>query len=306
METVLVKALSFILIILCAYALKRAGIFCKEDNRIVMKLILNVTLPAAVVAGFGGYTRDLSLVLAAFLGFGLNVVMMLAGYLAAYRKSREEQTFNIVNYSGYNIGTFAMPYLQSFLGNAGTIVACIFDAGNALMCTGLTYAFAAGFCGKQVERGLGAFAVRLFASVPFDVYGIMLALYVLDVHLPEPVYRIASAFGSGNAFLAMFMIGLAFELKLERDQVRDVAWALIIRFGCAAVFALGIYYLTSWPRTVRQTLALIVFAPVSAMTVINTQRCGGDTEKAGVISSLSILTGIIVITSLVIRWNLSQ
>lgn len=115
---------------------------------------------------------DLSLVLAAFLGFGLNVVMMLAGYLAAYRKSREEQTFNIVNYSGYNIGTFAMPYLHSFLGNAGTIVACIFDAGNALMCTGLTYAFAAGFCGKQVERGLGAFAVRLFASVPFDVYGI--------------------------------------------------------------------------------------------------------------------------------------
>lgn len=62
----------------------------------------------------------------------------------------------------------------------------------------------------------------LFASVPFDAYGIMLVLYVLDVHLPEPVYRIASAFGSGNAFLAMFMIGLAFELKLERDQVRDV------------------------------------------------------------------------------------
>ena len=36
METVLVKALSFILIILCAYALKRAGIFCKEDNRMVV------------------------------------------------------------------------------------------------------------------------------------------------------------------------------------------------------------------------------------------------------------------------------
>ena len=186
METVLVKALSFILIILCAYALKRAGIFCKEDNRIVMKLILNVTLPAAVVAGFSDYTRDLSLVLAAFLGFGLNIVMMFAGYLAAFRKSREEQTFNIVNYSGYNIGTFAMPYLQSFLGNAGTIVACIFDAGNALMCTGLTYAFAAGVCGKQVERGPGAFAARLFASVPFDAYGIMLVLYVLfRSHLTE-------------------------------------------------------------------------------------------------------------------------
>ena len=107
------------------------------------------------------------------------------------------------------------------------------------------------------------------------------------------------------AFLAMFMIGLAFELKLERDQVRDVVRALIIRFGSAAVFALGIYYLTPWSRTVRQTLALIVFAPVSAMTVINTQRCGGDTEKAGVISSLSILTSIVVITLLVIRWNLS-
>lgn len=140
--------------------LETGGVFCKEDNRIVMKLILNVTLPAAVIAGFSGYTRDLSLVLAAFLGFGLNIVMMFAGYLAAFRKSREEQTFNIVNYSGYNIGTFAMPYLQSFLGNTGTIVASIFDAGNALMCTGLTYAFAAGFCGKQVERGPGAFAAR--------------------------------------------------------------------------------------------------------------------------------------------------
>ncbi|MCD7909342.1 MAG: AEC family transporter, partial [Clostridium sp.] len=200
----------------------------------------------------------------------------------------------------YNIGTFAMPYLQSFLGNTGTIVACIFDAGNALMCTGLTYAFAAGFCGKTVERGPGAFVRRLFSSVPFDAYAGMLILYVLDVHLPGPVSRVAAAFGSGNAFLAMFMIGLAFELKLNREKLGEVAKAILIRFGCAALFALGIFYLTPWPAAVRQTLALIVFAPVSAMTVINTQRCGGDTEKAGLISSLSILAGIVIITALVI------
>lgn len=305
MENVLIKALSVILIIVCAYGLKQAGVFCREDNRVVMKLILNVTLPAAVIASFDGYTRDLSLVLAAFLGFGLNIAMMFAGYLAAFRRSREEQTFNMLNYSGYNIGTFAMPYLQSFLGNTGTIVACIFDAGNALMCTGLTYAFAAGFCGKQVERGPAAFARRLFSSVPFDTYAAMLVLYVLDAHLPGPVYRVAAAFGGGNAFLAMFMIGLAFELKLDRGKLWEVARALLVRFGCAVIFALGIYWLLPWPAVVRQTLVLIVFAPVSAMTVINTQRCGGDTEKAGVISSLSILAGLIIITALAVGWNLS-
>jgi predicted permease len=218
MQTVLLKAGSFILVIITGYLLKKAGLFKPSENRTIMKLIMNVTLPAAVITSFSHYERDMTLLSVFFLGFFLNILMVVIGYLTAWNKDRSLKAFNMINYSGYNIGTFAMPYLQSFLGNAGTIVACLFDSGNAVMCTGVTYAAASAVAGEKGRQGVAGIIKKLVSSVPFDIYLIMMVVYIADIHFPQPVYTVTGIFGSGNAFLAMFMIGGALEFCTDRKK----------------------------------------------------------------------------------------
>lgn len=304
MQAVFLKAGSFVLIILAGYLLKKAGLFKPVENRTIMKLILNVTLPAAVVTSFADYERDMALLSVFFLGFALNVLMAAIGYLAAGKQDGAGKAFNMINYSGYNIGTFAMPYLQSFLGSMGTIVACLFDSGNAVMCTGVTFAAASSLAGEKNGRGMACFMKKLFRSVPFDTYLLMIILYMADFRFPAPVYEVTGAFAGGNAFLAMFMIGGALEFSRDSKKLRSIMKVLAIRYGTAVCLAAAFYYLLPFPLEIKRILMIIVFAPVSSMGVINTERLNGDVERAGIINSMSVLISLAVMTGLVSFWKL--
>ncbi len=71
MQTVLLKAGSFVLVIAAGYLLKKTGLFKTSENRTIMKLIMNVTLPAAVITSFSNYERDFSLNFCIFPWFPL-------------------------------------------------------------------------------------------------------------------------------------------------------------------------------------------------------------------------------------------
>jgi hypothetical protein len=237
------------------------------------------------------------------LGLFMNLIMIGIGYLIALKKGKEEKAFNIINYSGYNIGTFAMPYLQNFLGNMGIVVACLFDAGNAIMCTGITYAIASQIVGRE-KSSYKEFLKKIFSSVPFDLYLIMLFCYFTDFRFPEYIYSIASPIGKANPFLAMFMIGLSFEVICEKKVLKEVGMTLVIRYSIAAIVAYGVYNYLPFESEVRRVITLIVFAPMSALNIINTIRCNGNKEKSGLINSMSILISLTIMTSLIIIWKL--
>ena len=304
MEYIIGKAGNFILIIIAGYLFKKIGLFKPEDNRTIMKLLMHVTLPAAVIASFSSYDRDLRLLAVFFIGLLLNILMLSIGYCSAKKDKPAEKAFNMVNFSGYNIGTFAMPYLQTLLGNTGVIVACLFDAGNAVMCTGMTYALASMVAGEQTGGIKQNFFKKLFSSVPFDVYLLMIILYAADLHFPQGVYTAAAAFGGANAFLAMFMIGGAFEFCGDSKRIGRVARVLIIRYSVAAAVSCLFYYTLPFSLEIKRILMIIAFAPVSAMCVIFTDRLNGDTELAGIINSMSILVSLFIMTVLVCVWGL--
>ena len=52
MGTVFVKAACFILIIFLGYASKRLGLLRQEDLPVFSKLVIKITLPAAIVTNF--------------------------------------------------------------------------------------------------------------------------------------------------------------------------------------------------------------------------------------------------------------
>ena len=301
MEAILTKVFAFVFIIFLSYGLKRAGFFRPSDFKLISNIVLKITLPCAVISNFNRMDIETALFSLVFAGVVCNLVTIAIGYAVAWRKSRATQAFNMINYSGYNIGCFTMPYIQSFLGPTGVIATCLFDAGNSLLCTGATYSMAAAVAQTGEKSTVGLFFRRMFASIPMDTYIIMVILALLHVKLPPLLISFTDTVGMANAFLAMMMIGIGFELHLSRSSMLHILRIILHRYLIAAVLAWLFYRYAPFDAEVRKTLALIAFAPVSAVCAIFTAKCHGDVALSCTLNSLTILLSIIFMTVLMIE-----
>lgn len=304
MFSILTKAFSFVFIIALAYALKRIGLFGPKDYSVVVKLVLNVTLPAAVICNFAVTPLDTSMLLLALIGFLANCLMLGVGLLLGRGKDRGLRALYALSCPGYNIGAFSMPFAQGFLGASGVAAACIFDTGNAIMCTGGSYAITDTLLspGKQ-GSALKALGKKLLSSTPFLTYTLMLVLGLFHISIPMGLANFVRPIADANAYCAMFMIGLMFELNLTPEIFRSVGIIVLVRNVAAIALAAVFYFLLPLPLAMRQALVVIAFAPPSAITAAFTERCGGDGAAASCAASCCILTALIGMTTALVLMN---
>ena len=174
----------------------------------------------------------------------------------------------------------------------------MFDVGNAIMCFGFTFAIA-----MMVSKGKGnvdkkEIVKTLFSSMPFVTYLVMIILCALHLSLPEPVYTVAGMIGQANAFVAMLLIGILFEPKFNRNELKDMVGVFSLRMLLGVAFALCIYFLLPLPLMYRQILAVIVFSPILSVAPIYTERCGYNRSVAAVLNSLMLPFSMVVMTIL--------
>lgn len=298
MVSVLVTAASFLLLILFGYVLKRMGFFGPHDYQLLSKLVMNLTLPAAAVVNFATLELTPSLLSLMVLGIVMNALAVLAGWVLTLHKDKVQRFFAIFNWSGYNMGAFAMPYLQGFLGPAGVGAACIFDVGNAVMTTGGIYALS-GFL--VPEEGMERFSVRdaakkLFSSTIFDTYLLMLILGLLKIPLPDVVIRLLSPAAAANSCMAMLTVGLMLELKFSPGDLRESMGLILGRNIIAAVAAGAFYILAPFSREIRQAIAISLFAPIAVASAAFSEKCGCDPGLVGFTISASILISLPLMT----------
>ena len=159
MLDILTRAGCFVAIILLGYTFRRTGIFGPETFGVISKIVMKITLPAALIASAAGKPIDASMLTLALLGLGGGLIYILAGWLVSLKGSRSEKAFYIQNIPGYNIGTFALPFTQSFLGPVGVLTTSIFDLGNAIVCFGASFSIA-----RAVKEGGKADFRRILKS----------------------------------------------------------------------------------------------------------------------------------------------
>lgn len=294
MIEILIRAACFVAIILLGYLLRRVGFFKEEDFHLLSKIVLKITLPAAIVSSVANKEIDPSLMFISLIGLMGGVVYMLLMYLFNLHNPKEQKAFDMLNISGYNIGNFTLPFAQSFLGSVGVLTVSLFDVGNAVICLGGAYSVAA------IVKDGGRFDVRkivktLMRSVPFMAYVIMLLLGLLRIHVPEPVTTFAGIISGGNAFLAMLMIGVGFRLSGDRAQIGHIAKILMVRYALAAALAAGCFFLLPLALEYRQALALLTFSPIGSAVPAFTEELKGDIGLSSAINSMSILISIVCI-----------
>lgn len=304
MIDVIIRASAFILCIAAGYIFKRFGFFNKEDFQRISRIVLTITLPCAVITNFMKMDMANYLVWIVPIGFLCNVLMSGIGYFLGKRHGKERQAFNVINFSGYNIGCFTMPYVQSFLGPAGVVATCLFDAGNALLCVGATYAIASGIVGKNESKGILPIIKKTFTSVPLWSYLIMLVISMMHFRLPRVILTFADIVGSANGFLAMLMLGIGFEITLPKGQGKRIAQIILIRYGVAVLVSAALYFMLPFELEIRQAMALVAFAPVSAVCAAYTERIDGDVPLSACSNSISILCSIVCLTGLIMLFGL--
>lgn len=289
---VLTQALCFIGIILLGNVLRQLGFFREEDFPVLSKIVLKISLPAAIVSSFANKEVSAGMLGLSLLGFLSGALYILLAFLMSAGRDRESRAFAVMNLPGYNIGNFTLPFVQGFLGPAGVIATSLFDAGNAVICLGASYSMA-----SFALNGEGRFSVRelfrkLLRSLPFDVYLLMTVLALLHIHVPPAVTDFAGIIGNSNAFLAMLMIGVGFHLSGSREQTAAIVRVIAVRYGTALLLAIGFCYLLPFAQEVRQTLCILVFAPLGSAAPAFTSELGLDVGLASAINSISIVVSI--------------
>lgn len=290
------KAASFVAIIILGYVLKRKGFFKEEDFYILSKIVLKITLPAAIVSNFSGIDLQPFMLVMILLGLGGGVLLAGLAFAVCVGKTRDEKAFHILNLAGYNIGNFTMPFAQSFLGPLGVVATSIFDSGNAIVSLGGTFSLAV-----MIKEGNGRIRLMpiiktLFRSVPFDAYVLMTVLSLLHISMPAPVISFAEIIAGANGFMAMLMIGVGFKLSGSREQMGKIIKLLTLRYSVSIVLAAAFYLLLPFAEEYRQALAILALSPIASAAPAFTGSIGGDVGLSSAVNSLSIVISIVLIT----------
>ena len=299
MEAILMRAGSFMAVIILGYVLKKVGFFKEEDFYVMSKIMVKITLPASIIVNFSQTKMEPSMFLLCLLGFGGGILYMALGWIMG-GKDPDEKGFQILNLSGYSIGSFTMPFTSSFFGPAGVVVTSLFDTGNAVIALGGSYSIGAMVKNREKKFSFIPLCKTLLCSVPFDAYLFMYILYWLHLSLPAPVLNIAQLVANANAFLAMLMLGVGFKLSGDRTQMSKIMKMLGVRYGVAVLTAAAFYFLLPFSLEYRKALAVLVFSPIAAAAPAFTADLKGDINLASAVNSLSIIISMFCITCVLI------
>lgn len=298
--TYMLKPMAYVLIIVLGFALKRIGFLKDQDRAAFSRVMLSVTLPCAIVQAFDGLSMDAHMLLIVAIGLFCAGMPILLMYATTRGQDKALRAYRMLNIGGYNIGCFSVPLLSAFFGSAGVVSACLFDIGNAVIMTGGAYAMTSTLLhtGGEGREGAKEILMKFLRSVPFDTYMLLLALGALGVTLPAPVFELTRPIGQANSFIAMLIIGMAFEPAADPALLREAGRELLIRYGLATAFSLVIYFAMPFDLLTRQVLVVVCFAPLSSLAPIYTERCHGDEALASFTNSASILVSLICMLGL--------
>ena len=297
MQDILSRAGYFVAIILLGFILRRVGLFKEGDFRVLSNITLKITLPASIVVSFAQMEINPSMLTITLMGFGGGVIYMLVALAINAKASREQRAFDVLNLPGYNIGLFAMPFVQSFLGPVGVVTTSLFDTGNAFVCLGGAYGIASSIkAGKGFS--IGRILKALGTSVPFLSYIVMIILSLTGVRLPAVVLDFADIIKASNTFLAMLMIGVGLKISASWKQLGHILKIVLLRYAVAAALGAVFYFLLPFDLEIRKTLTLLAFAPIGAAVPAFTEELKADTGLSSAINSICIVCSIVIMTAL--------
>ncbi|RBP97429.1 permease [Bifidobacterium aemilianum] len=325
MEAIIQPAV-MLLIVAAGYVLKRMGLFRPDDYRVLQTAEFNLVLPGTIIYSFATNEHAVNLLWISAFALLAALTPTLLIYLATVRRPVSDRAFLMLNGSGFNVGCFCFPMLQSLVGPAALVPAAMFDIGNNIMVAAGTNVMTQTFLhikpGKPLSEQspgsaptlphskpkdrdvrrlqrralVGNIAKGFLGSPSFDVYLVMILCMVLDLHLPHWMALVTQPFSAANALCAMLMVGMLMELPDSKGDLLSVLEVLAWRLPCGIVFAASAWFLLPFDPMTRQAVALCCLAPTAVFSTMFTDKVLGNAKLAGFTLALTATIGIVTMT----------
>lgn len=293
---------AYLIVMAGGYLLKRLGVFGVQHARAFSKVIMTVTLPAAILHGAAGAQFNAVLVLTVVMSVCLNALLMGMGAAVSRGLPGRDRALCALNSNTFNTGNFAMPFLSGFVGADAFAAICMFDMGSAITTFGPNYAVACALMGARDGKkiGLRDIVKSMLTTPTFDTYLFVVLLNVMHWQLPKLAADTVAMAAGANTFLAMLTIGILFDLKFEKGGAGLIARVLGVRYAvCSAVAVLLWFFFPAPAETVR-TLCITAMAPIANCATIITVEQGCDGTVSAVINSLSMVISVAVMLTLLL------
>lgn len=301
MGVVVLQAFILFWMIVLGFITKRVGLLNKSDGNILGRIVMNITLPAVIIINLARLTLQKDLIFLVFLGLFWTVGQLLLTYFVVKQKEKLLKLFYLYGTSGFNIGNFTIPFIQSTI-PIGLPLVLMFDIGNSIMLSGGTKIVVDQMVSEHKQLKIKQILKQLFTSVPFVCYVIMLTLKLTSIELPASILGFVSPIAEANIFLSMFMIGLFMELRLSKTMTAEVLRVLFIRFGVGLLIA-GVLYFLPMQNLTKMILSLLAFSPIPLFSIMLAVQDGVKEEWMGVSASISFLISLPLMTAVLVVYQ---
>ncbi len=291
----------YLLVLAGGYILKKLYVVQKEDTRFLSSLIMNVTLPAAILKGSANAELSGFLLIIFLLAILLNFLLLAGGFFASWGLPGRDRGLMILNSNTFNHGNFAIPFLSAYVSGDVFAAMGVYDAGSALCTFGPNIVLAHKVMEQNGKKiALSDILKKLFTTPTILAYLLMLLMSAVHWQFPSVVAGVISMAGSANSFLAMLCVGMLFDLRLPKSGYGLILKTLVMRYSiCFAFAALLWLFLPAPPETVW-TIVIMTLAPIANCATVITVEEGCDGTMSAVINSFSMVFSIVVMVLLLL------
>jgi len=290
--TIMNQVLIIFMIIIIGYIAAKLGYISREVRRGLNDLLLNITLPAMVIATFdadlpASAVAGLGTVMAfAFLSHFLSAVLSFFLFRRYPARARSVLSSAAVF---TNCGFIGFPIMESIYGPVGIFYASIYSLAFSL------FVWTYGQILFNGAKDLKVMAKSLFNAGTLSVL-IGLVLLLTPMKLPLAGAKVASLVGSMTTPLAMIVIGAMLAEVRLRDMFHGISvyYATLLRLAILPAATFLILHSLGLAPQITAICTVLNGLPAAGTIVIFADKFGGDSVLATriviITTALSIIT----------------
>lgn len=301
MADILFNTFTYIFIIGLGYFLKRIHLLGKDAGDMLAKIVINLTLPAMLLSASNGLVMDSTMLVYIILGIMCNVVMLVVSYVLTRNNTPVIRGAAAMSCAGIDIGNFVLPFVVKFFPGTGVMMVNSFNIGNAIMNNGGDFVFASKLAAGKSKFGIRDMAKKLFSSVTFDTYILIILMSCMGWSLPQRVMQIVDIIGNANIFIVMLMIGLKLDFSSEEstDEEKTVLRRIFIARYAGAVCMSVATWILPIPTLGKIISTLVYFGPPTTGSNAYARRLGYTGGMSAKMNILCIFPTIFIITAII-------
>ena len=272
---------------------RRAGIIRRDDGPLLVRIIVNLTLPALIFLILEGATLDASLLLVPVAGFAIHFILLGLGWVATrvWGMERPRAGALIVATAVGNTGFFGLPLIAASGSGFSLPAAVMYDAfATGLITWTSTVAVATAYGRPDGHPRVPVREVaRHLANAPNAALVAGVAVNLLGVgDLPDMISRPFEILGAATLPLTMLYAGIMIEVRGLSRLWGEMTYAVVVRLGLSALLGVAIASLFRFSGDVFNTIVIMAAMPTAMMSLVIGARSGLRSD---------VLAGAVVVTT---------